>query len=132
MDSTGLQRLAADGDFNLLCGPLLIHPESTDAVVRDVSDFALDALRTGEEDMTRLIPVALLFAIVAVGCDGTRSVGERTYYNGNGSVTRVEGQYDPGTGSTTYHTERYGSVGSSIKPNRKSMPPTIARLWAIS
>ena len=61
--------------------------------------------------MTRLIPVALLLAIVAVGCDDTRSVGERTYYNGNGSVTRVEGQYDPGTGSTTYHTERYGSVG---------------------
>ena len=61
--------------------------------------------------MTRFIPVALLLAIVAVGCDDTRSVGERTYYNGNGSVTRVEGQYDPGTGSTTYHTERYGSVG---------------------
>lgn len=68
--------------------------------------------------MTRLIPVFVLLLVAIVGCDDTRPIGERTYFNKDGSVTRVEGQYNPSNGSVTYHTERYGSRGqfNQVKP----------------
>ena len=62
--------------------------------------------------MSRFIPLAFLSLMVAVGCDNTRPAGERTYFNGDGSVTRVEGRYDPAERSVVYQTERYGSRGA--------------------
>ena len=68
--------------------------------------------------MTRFIPVFILLLAAIVGCDSTQPIGDRTYFNKNGSVTRVEGRYDPSNGSVTYHTERYGSLGqfNQVKP----------------
>ena len=62
--------------------------------------------------MSRFIPLTILAMLAAVGCDNTQPAGERTYFNGDGSVTRVEGRFDPADHSLTYQTERYPSRGA--------------------
>ena len=86
--------------------------------------------------MSRFIPLFVLAMLAAVGCDDTQPAGERTYFNGDGSVTRVEGRYDPANHLLTYQTERYPSRGaySQAKPeidaakNREALGNLIKHL----